>query len=361
MRRLINQTLSWELVLLGLSAAAVLLVGCDFTLFGSALVDSHDAALVGKWLRVWSLQGTDQEQEVMSWQLSADGTGAEEIVDVLTMEPTNRTFTWSTADNELNLLYADTGEQARFEYQVKNSELSLAGIDAEGVGLQVLVQDSQSHDPRLVGDWFMTDALEYQEDTHASWGGESIYRADGTVDFVYQYEWTADQPTYRTVSATWTTSGDYILYSPTTHPDLAEAHPYTISADGTTFTTEIPEIGGTNTLVAHKTLGQHDTSLIGRWTQTGRTEDGVAQAFEPVTWTFNSDGTAARDFQTTADDTLSWETNTGTWLFIQQQNPNVLGYGYAVQYSLNGNTLTFTYPDVSLATPVNIVDTYQQQ
>lgn len=359
MRTLTCRTRTWRLALLGLSAATMSLGGCPFTAAWTA-GDSHDAALVGKWFRVWSIGDMTQELETMYWVLNADGSGTEKTVDVLTLEAEDRNFTWTSADKELNLLYTDTGEQGRLEYEIDNGELSLAGIDADGIGMQVLVRDTQTHDPRLVGDWFMTDAIEYQDDTHAAWGGESIYSADGTVRFAYQYEWTQDQPTYRTISATWTTSGDYILYYPANDPDLAEAHPYSISLDGTTLTVEIPEIGGINTLVGYKSLGQHDASLVGQWAQVGRTLDGVTQTFEPATWTFNADGSGAVDYQTTSDDALLWETNTGTRLFIHTQDPTLLGYGYAAQYSISGDTLTLKYSDVSLATPVDIVDTYQR-
>jgi hypothetical protein len=282
-------------------------------------------------------------------------------VNVLTLEPENRSFTWTTADQELNLLYADTGEAARLEYQLINGELNLAGIDGDGIGLQLLVKDSQTRDPRLVGDWFMTDTFQTQEDTHAAWGGETIYAADGTVSFTYQYEWTPDQPTYRTISATWSTSGDYVLYYSAAQPGLAEAHPYRISLDGTMVTAEIPEIDGINKIVAYKSLGEHDPSLVGQWTQVGHTLDGAALTFEPVTWTFNADTTGARDYRSTTDDTLSWETNTGARLFIQKQDPTVLGYGYSVGHSIAGNSLTMSCADVSQATPVDIVDTYERQ
>ena len=347
------------LVVLGASVAAGLLGGCPVA--PDTAAPNHDAKLVGKWWRAWSIEGLTQELEVMSWQLNADGTGTEHTINVQTLEPDDHAFTWTAADDELTMTYVDNGVTTRMQYLLDGAELDLAGFTGDSANLQVLVKDSQERDPRLVGDWFMTDALEYAEDTHAAWGVESIYRADGTGQFVSERQMVDDQPTYQQLDAVWYTSGDYVLLAPAAQPDMMEVHPYQLSLDGTTLTETIPEVGGINTIVGYKTLGEHDSSLVGRWVQTGHTQDGETLAFEPVTWTFNADGSGARDYQNTTDDTLTWETNTGTRLFIQKQDATLLGYGYSVAYSIVGDALTLTYSDVESATPVDMADTYQKQ
>jgi len=348
-----------RMVLLATSGVGMLLCGCPLVQT-AASAPQHDSALVAKWHRSWSYLGRETELQALTWDLAADGTGTEWTMAVQTGAFAQRSLTWATSNNELTINYPDSGDNYTMLYELNGNELKLDGFDDQTSIEQVLVKDSTDRDDRLVGDWFMTDAVDLQRNVEAYWGAETTYSPDGSVEFLYDHEWVDNQPTYTRIDLTWFTSGNYVLYTGLPVPDMKEAHPYTLSADGNTLTIVIPDVEGDNTLVAYRDLDQHDTAVVGQWQQTGRTQDGVAQTFEPVTWTFSADGSGARDFQTSPDDTFTWGT-TGTQLFIHKIDPSLLGFGSSVQYAINGNTLTLSYTNVVWATGVNMVDTYQKQ
>ncbi len=292
--------------------------------------------------------------------LNDDGSGTRTYLNIDDPEnPVVETeeFTWVVVDDNL-MIYNEENELAYYgPYEIVDNTLSITyeGEWEDGFTYTITafsVKELEEYDTELVGSfvpiyYMFNDVLETEMEY-------VTFNSDGSLTSSYLDEETVD-----TYEGTWSTSGNFCIAYTDQYEGLATVMTYEISSAGML---EFQYYDWVTVVQGNfiKNSEEIDSEMVGNWTLTSRTVNGVDDPEMPddATMTTNGDGTGSGVWDDYSYE-FEWSTNDDWFLYLDTAYDPVVGTAYS--YAIDGTTMTMTYYEENDASGDTVVDTWTKE